>query len=118
MLRQVLANLLASAVKYSDESEAVLTVSSKGHDEILFEIRDSGIGIPEEKIDILFQPFLRVDESFSSRSEGAGLGLAISKRFVEMMGGKIWVAVRSRKRLDLLLHDLWRRPIPARQRPS
>ena len=90
-LRQVLVNLLGNAIKYTDEGEAVLSVSSKGQDEILFEIRDTGIGIPEEKISILFQPFSRVDESFSSRSEGAGLGLAISKRLVEMMGGKIWV---------------------------
>ena len=104
-LRQVLVNLLGNAVKYTDEGEAVLSVSSKGQDEILFEIRDTGIGIPEEKINILFQPFSRVDESFSSRSEGAGLGLAISKKLVEMMGGKIWVESESGPGLDLLLHD-------------
>jgi PAS domain S-box-containing protein len=90
-LRQVLANLLGNAVKYTDKGEAVLSVLPKGQDEILFEIRDTGIGIPEDKVNILFRPFSRVDESFSSRSEGAGLGLAISKKLVEMMGGKIWV---------------------------
>ncbi|HSD57525.1 MAG TPA: PAS domain S-box protein, partial [Methanotrichaceae archaeon] len=90
-LRQVLVNLLGNAVKYTDEGEAVLSVSSKEQDEILFEIRDTGIGIPEDKVNILFQPFSRVDESFSSGYEGAGLGLAISKKLVEMMGGKIWV---------------------------
>jgi PAS domain S-box-containing protein len=90
-LRQVLVNLLSNAVKYTDEGEAVLSVSSIGQDEILFEIRDTGIGIPEEKMNILFQPFSRVDESFSSRSEGAGLGLAISKKLIEMMGGRIWL---------------------------
>jgi PAS domain S-box-containing protein len=90
-LRQVLVNLLGNAVKYTDEGEAVLSVLSSGQDEILFEIRDTGIGIPEEKINILFRPFSRVDESFSSRYEGPGLGLAISKKLVEMMGGRIWV---------------------------
>lgn len=90
-LRQVLVNLLSNAVKYTDKGEAVLSISPKGQDEILFKIRDTGIGIPEDKISILFQPFTRVDESFSSRYEGAGLGLAISKKLVEMMGGQIWV---------------------------
>jgi PAS domain S-box-containing protein len=90
-LRQVLVNLLGNAIKYTDEGEAVLSVLSSGQDEILFEIRDTGIGIPEEKINILFRPFSRVDESFSSRYEGPGLGLAISKKLVEMMGGRIWV---------------------------
>ncbi len=90
-LRQVLANLLGNAVKYTDKGEVVLSVLPKGQDEILFEIRDTGIGIPEDKVNILFRPFSRVDESFSSRSEGAGLGLAISKKLVEMMGGRIWV---------------------------
>ncbi len=90
-LRQVLVNLLSNAVKYTDDGEAVLSISPSGQDEILFEVRDTGIGIPEEKKNILFQPFSRVDESFSSRYEGAGLGLAISKKLVEMMGGRIWV---------------------------
>ncbi len=90
-LRQVLVNLLGNAIKYTDEGEAVLSVSPNGQDEILFEIRDTGIGIPEEKMNILFQPFSRADESFSSGYEGAGLGLAISKKLVDMMGGRIWV---------------------------
>jgi PAS domain S-box-containing protein len=90
-LRQILVNLLGNAVKYTDEGEAVLSVLPKEQDEILFEVRDTGIGIPEDKVNILFQPFSRVDDSFSSRSEGAGLGLAISKKLVEMMGGRIWV---------------------------
>jgi PAS domain S-box-containing protein len=90
-LRQVLVNLLSNAVKYTDKGEAVLSVLPNGQDEILFEVRDTGIGIPEDKVNILFQPFSRVDESFSSRYEGAGLGLAISKKLVEMMGGRIWV---------------------------
>jgi CheY-like chemotaxis protein len=90
-LRQVLVNLIGNAVKYTDEGEAILSVLPKGQDEILFEIRDTGIGIPEDNVAILFQPFSRVDESFSSMYEGAGLGLAISKKLVEMMGGRIWV---------------------------
>ncbi len=90
-LRQILINLLSNAVKYTEKGEAVLCVSSRGEDEILFEVKDTGIGIPEDKVDIIFQPFSRVDESFSSRYEGAGLGLAISKKLALMMGGRIWV---------------------------
>ncbi len=91
-LRQVLVNLLGNAVKFTDEGEAVLTVKpAESADQILFEIRDTGIGIPEDKMNILFQPFSRVDESFSSIHGGTGLGLAISKKLVELMGGRIWV---------------------------
>lgn len=90
-LRQVLVNLLSNAVKYTDKGEVILSVSQKWQNEILFKVRDTGIGIPKEKINVLFQPFSRVDESFSSRCEGIGLGLAISKKLVEMMGGQIWI---------------------------
>ncbi|MDM7912965.1 MAG: histidine kinase dimerization/phospho-acceptor domain-containing protein, partial [Methanotrichaceae archaeon] len=69
-LRQVLVNLLSNAVKYTEKGEVVLSVSSVKQDEILFKVRDTGIGIPEDKVNILFQPFSRIDESFSSRYEG------------------------------------------------
>ena len=94
-LRQILINLLTNAVKFTDVGGVSLSISSKALSEkkhqILFEVRDTGIGIPEDKIDLLFQPFSQVEATISNHRGGTGLGLAISKRLVELMGGKIWV---------------------------
>ncbi len=88
-LRQVLGILLSNAVKFTDEGEVVLMVDS--HDnEIHFAVKDTGIGIPEDKMNLLFQSFSQVDSSLSRNYEGTGLGLAISKKLVELMGGRIW----------------------------
>jgi signal transduction histidine kinase/CheY-like chemotaxis protein len=89
-LRQVLVNLLGNAVKFTDQGEIVLTVSPEECGKIRFSVRDTGIGIPKDKIGLLFQPFSQVDASITRRYGGTGLGLAISKRLVEMMGGRIW----------------------------
>lgn len=94
-LRQILINLLSNAIKFTADGEVVLSVSSpsrKGHiHEIQFAVKDSGIGIPPDRVNSLFQPFSQVDSSITRRFGGTGLGLAISRRFVEAMGGNIWV---------------------------
>jgi PAS domain S-box-containing protein len=93
-LRQVLVNLLANAVKFTDIGDVSMTVSSKANDkghQILFRIADTGIGIPEDKINEIFEPFNQVERTISRKRDGVGLGLAISRRLVELMGGKIWV---------------------------
>ncbi|MFB3765845.1 MAG: ATP-binding protein [Methanotrichaceae archaeon] len=93
-LRQVMVNLLNNAVKFTEAGEIHLSVNSKNYGkihEIHFEVRDTGIGIPEDKINNLFQSFSQVDISTTRRYGGTGLGLAISKRLVELMGGRIWV---------------------------
>jgi signal transduction histidine kinase len=93
-LRQVLVNLLSNAVKFTDEGEVSVSVSSeaiKGEmRQILFEVRDTGIGIPQDKMDRLFQPFDQLERSISQKRDGIGLGLAISHRLVELMDGVIW----------------------------
>ena len=94
-LRQILANLLSNAIKFTHRGEVVINVSAvprrdESHD-ILFAIRDTGIGIPEDKVNILFQSFSQVDASTTRKYGGTGLGLAISKRLAEMMGGTMWV---------------------------
>ena len=92
-LRQILVNLLANAVKFTDIGDVSLTVSSKANDkgqQILFRIRDTGIGISEDKIKEIFEPFNQVERAISRKRDGVGLGLAISKQLVELMGGKIW----------------------------
>jgi signal transduction histidine kinase/ActR/RegA family two-component response regulator len=89
-LRQVLINLLGNAVKFTEEGWVTLRASTErvpGH--VLIEVQDTGIGIPPEKQEGLFEKFKQVDSSFTRRHGGSGLGLAISRRLVEMMGGKI-----------------------------
>jgi PAS domain S-box-containing protein len=93
-LRQILVNLLNNAIKFTDKGEVMMAVSGrklggKNH-EIHFAIKDTGIGIPEDKVSRLFQPFSQVEASTTRRYGGTGLGLAISKRLVEIMGGRIW----------------------------
>ncbi len=94
-LRQVLVNLLSNAVKFTEKGEIVLRASraSDAPDslEILFEVRDTGIGIPAQTQGRLFQAFTQADASTTRRFGGTGLGLAISKRLIELMGGRIGV---------------------------
>jgi CheY-like chemotaxis protein len=91
----VLANLLSNAVKFTNEGRIEISITGQpaldGKFEIHFAIKDTGIGIPEDKLDRLFQSFSQIDSSTTRKYGGTGLGLAISKRLVEMMGGKIWV---------------------------
>lgn len=93
-LRQILINLLSNAVKFTDKGEVTVYVTSRkldgGDYEIHFAVKDTGIGVPEDKVSHLFQPFAQVDASTTRRYGGTGLGLAISKRLVGMMGGQIW----------------------------
>ncbi|MFZ5910506.1 MAG: response regulator [Chloroflexota bacterium] len=94
-LRQVLVNLLGNAVKFTEKGEVVVAVSVQGSEEdryvLHFAVRDTGIGIPKDRMDRLFQAFSQVDSSTTRRFGGTGLGLSISRSLVEMMGGKIWV---------------------------
>lgn len=93
-LQQILANLLSNAVKFTDKGEISVSISSKRLEEpcyeMYFAVKDTGIGIPENKMSRLFQPFTQVDSSTTRRYGGTGLGLAITKKLVEMMGGRIW----------------------------
>ena len=93
-LRQILVNLLGNAVKFTAKGEINLWVGSKQQNdqiEIQFMVRDTGIGIPEDRRNRLFQPFLQGDSSTTRKFGGTGLGLVISKSLVNIMGGDIWV---------------------------
>jgi len=89
-LRQVLINLLTNAVKFTERGEVVVTVSGSAP-ELRFAVRDTGIGIPADRLDRLFQSFSQVDPTTARRYGGTGLGLAISRRLAELMGGTIGV---------------------------
>lgn len=95
-LRQILVNLLSNAIKFTDQGEVVINVTSSylpddNSYEVCFSVKDTGIGIPSDRLERLFQSFSQVDSSTTRQYGGTGLGLAISKRLSEMLGGKMWV---------------------------
>ena len=93
-IQQILVNLLINAVKFTERGEITISVSSMklkdDNYEIRFAVKDTGIGIPEDKMHRLFQPFSQVDASTTRMYGGTGLGLVICKKLVELMNGKIW----------------------------
>ena len=118
-LRQVLGNLLSNAVKFTDSGEVVVSVSSQeidGDNEIHFVIQDTGIGIPEDHMKLLFQPFSQMEPSTTRLYGGTGLGLAISRKLVEMMKGRIWAESRegagSRFHFTIKAHSVESEPGP------
>lgn len=100
-LRQVLVNLLSNGIKFTPAGEVVTTVrvlSAPGKEpgappawHLHFSVRDTGVGIPVDRLSRLFKSFSQADASTTRQYGGTGLGLAISKRLVELMGGKLWV---------------------------
>ena len=95
--RQVLINLIGNAIKFTDNGEIYVTVDRYRQDTgtekeaLIFSVKDTGIGIPQEKIGTIFDIFSQADSSTTRKHGGTGLGLTISKRLVELMGGTIWV---------------------------
>lgn len=96
-LKQVIMNIIGNAIKFTDRGEIelqVVPVDEKYdplHPQLLFSIRDTGIGIPTDRMDEIFESFSQVDRGLTKKHEGTGLGLTISKKLVEMMEGDIWV---------------------------
>jgi signal transduction histidine kinase/DNA-binding response OmpR family regulator len=92
-LRQVLLNLLSNAIKFTDDGEVVVHAHAEpaggGRHRLELAVRDTGIGIPQDRMDRLFTSFSQVDASTTRRYGGTGLGLAISRRLVELMGGTV-----------------------------
>jgi signal transduction histidine kinase/DNA-binding NarL/FixJ family response regulator len=97
-LRQVIINLLGNSLKFTDQGSLEVRVEADPEDSrpgcLRFAIADTGIGIPEDKLGLIFESFTQADSSTTRKYGGTGLGLAISKQLVEVMGGRIWVESR------------------------
>ncbi len=101
---QILINLVDNAIKFTEHGAIIVKVTGETGDikteenscniRLLFSVQDTGVGIPEDKVQELFQPFMQVDGSSTRQHEGTGLGLTICQRLVELMEGKIWLTTR------------------------
>jgi signal transduction histidine kinase/HPt (histidine-containing phosphotransfer) domain-containing protein len=93
-LQQILINLIGNAIKFTEKGGIEIVVRKENETDenvtILFKVKDTGIGIAKDKVNLLFKSFSQVDDSLTRRHGGTGLGLAISKDLVELMNGKIW----------------------------
>jgi signal transduction histidine kinase/CheY-like chemotaxis protein len=93
-LRQVIVNLVGNAIKFTDRGEVLLEADADGRDDatvrLAFAVTDTGIGIPQDKLELIFQAFAQADSSTTRRYGGTGLGLTISSELVGMMGGQLW----------------------------
>ena len=90
-LRQVLVNLVGNAIKFTHEGEIMVTIS-RAQDKVRFDVRDTGIGIAPSVRERIFEPFTQADSSFARRHGGAGLGLSIVVRLLQVMGGTVEVS--------------------------
>ena len=93
-LRQILLNLVGNAIKFTEQGQVIVTVHrdiTKSKNILDFMVADTGIGIPSDRLNQLFNPFTQADNSISRKYGGTGLGLAICKNLVELMGGDIWI---------------------------
>ncbi len=93
-IRQILGNLINNAIKFTDEGEIFVSVEKQSQTndycELIFSVKDSGIGIQKEKLSLIFEAFTQGESFVSRRYGGTGLGLAIARHLVGLMGGKIW----------------------------
>ncbi len=119
---QILVNLSNNAVKFTGEGEIVISTKliQQTQDQISlqFTVRDTGIGLTPEQIGKLFQEFSQADTSTSRKYGGTGLGLTISKRLVEMMGGKIWIESETGKGSSFIFTIVFDHPLEEPQKPA
>ncbi len=119
-VRQVLTNLVGNAIKFTAKGHVLINIQcetkTETHAQIIFSVEDTGIGIPPDKLERIFEKFTQADASTTRRFGGTGLGLAISKQLIELMGGKIAVTSLLDKGSTfwfVLPFDRSREPVPA-----
>ncbi|NWG07251.1 MAG: HAMP domain-containing histidine kinase [Chloroflexi bacterium] len=89
-VRQIMINLVNNAIKFTEQGRIAISVKPVDGARVLITIKDTGIGIPPDKLDLIFQEFTQVDSSTTRKVGGTGLGLPISRRLAEMHGGRLW----------------------------
>ena len=90
-IERIMLNLLSNAIKYTPENGFIKVKINSTKDEIIISVKDSGVGIPKDKLDVIFDRFGQVDDSLNRKCEGSGIGLSLVKNLVEMHGGEIHV---------------------------
>ena len=89
-VRQVMINLVNNAIKFTENGKIAIRAAKKDSTTIQITVKDTGLGIPPEKLEDIFQEFTQVDTSTTRKVGGTGLGLPISRRLIEMHGGRLW----------------------------
>ncbi|MCD4672561.1 MAG: GAF domain-containing protein [Anaerolineaceae bacterium] len=89
-MRQVMINILGNAVKFTEEGDITISVVKPRQDSVRIEVHDTGIGIPPNKLDMIFESFNQIDTTSTRKVGGTGLGLPISRKLVKMHGGRLW----------------------------
>jgi signal transduction histidine kinase len=89
-LRQVIINLVNNSIKFTEKGKVSLCARPMEGARVMISVKDTGIGIPQDKLEAIFQEFTQVDTSTTRKVGGTGLGLPISRRLVEMHGGRLW----------------------------
>ncbi|WP_057561785.1 sensor histidine kinase [Paraclostridium sordellii] len=90
-IERIMLNLLSNAIKYTPENGFIKVKIRSTQEEIIVSVKDSGVGIPKEKLDVIFDRFGQVDDSLNRKCEGSGIGLSLVKNLVEIHGGEIYV---------------------------
>lgn len=90
-LRQILINLLSNAIRYTEEGGSVTVNCAANDKDVLIDVADTGVGIPSDKLDAIFEPFVQVDRAYVGQRQGTGLGLSISRDLARGMGGDLTV---------------------------
>jgi signal transduction histidine kinase len=90
-LSQILRNFISNALKFTSEGEVRVSAAPAGHDKVEFAVSDTGIGIAKEHLPVLFADFVQIDTRIQKRLRGTGLGLSLSKKFAELLGGRVGV---------------------------
>jgi signal transduction histidine kinase len=90
-VKQILVNLLTNAVKFTPEGGQITVEASLGDSAVIISVTDTGIGIAKEDQEAIFEEFRQASGNYAQKREGTGLGLTLTRKFVELHGGKIWV---------------------------
>ena len=90
-VRQIVVNLLSNAVKYTNRGGHIAVASGRNRDYVRVSVHDTGLGVPPDKLEAIFEPFVQVGRSLNRPGEGTGLGLAISRDLARWMGGDLTV---------------------------